>query len=196
MKFGRKDYDERIIDRSGLIPDDEPVFFLRGRDKLAPKLLLMWASDFLLNGGSPLVAESAIRHANKMLEYQRVNGAKLAGDTTNNPFTSERLEAINGVIENLDGLCDKELSLITKQSNIDPNYMEYVNILLKLVPDSDENLMLLNEMALKDSAYDKSIKDLTIYDFNLDEHVLEKSYRVRYILYLNRLMNIVHLIKK
>ena len=36
MKHARSDYQARIQDVAGLIPADEPVFFIRGQDKAAP----------------------------------------------------------------------------------------------------------------------------------------------------------------
>jgi len=32
MKFTREDYNQRIIDKAGKIPEDEPVFLLRAQD--------------------------------------------------------------------------------------------------------------------------------------------------------------------
>lgn len=43
MKHGRPDYD-RIQDPSGLIPDDEPVFLLRGQDAFAAQCVRDWAN--------------------------------------------------------------------------------------------------------------------------------------------------------
>lgn len=42
MKHARADYD-RIQDPAGLIPDDEPVFLLRGQDRLAAQTLEFYA---------------------------------------------------------------------------------------------------------------------------------------------------------
>ena len=39
MKHPRQDYNERIQDNAGLIPDDEPVVLLRGQDQLAVQAL-------------------------------------------------------------------------------------------------------------------------------------------------------------
>lgn len=43
MKHARADYD-RIQDPAGLIPEDEPVFLLRGQDIFAPQRLRDWAN--------------------------------------------------------------------------------------------------------------------------------------------------------
>lgn len=42
MKHARDDYN-RIQDPAGLIPDDEPVFLLRGQDKFAAETLRYYA---------------------------------------------------------------------------------------------------------------------------------------------------------
>ena len=42
MKHARKDYD-RIQDPENKIPDDEPVFLIRGQDTTAPAVLRYWA---------------------------------------------------------------------------------------------------------------------------------------------------------
>ena len=43
MKFTREDYNERIIDKAGKIPGDEPVFLLRAQDVYAPSTLRYYA---------------------------------------------------------------------------------------------------------------------------------------------------------
>ena len=45
MRHGRDDYNARIQDRANLIPMDEPVFLLRGQDKLAPRIVRMYADE-------------------------------------------------------------------------------------------------------------------------------------------------------
>jgi len=51
MKHARQDYN-RIQDSEGLIPEDEPVFLLRGQDTVAPGVVRFWAS-----GGRPVAFE-------------------------------------------------------------------------------------------------------------------------------------------
>lgn len=43
MKHAREDYNRRIIDVDGTIPENEPVFLFRGQDKLAPQVLDFYA---------------------------------------------------------------------------------------------------------------------------------------------------------
>lgn len=52
MKHAREDYD-RIQDPLGLIPDDEPVFLLRGQDLAAPEAVRYWA-ELAHRLGAPL----------------------------------------------------------------------------------------------------------------------------------------------
>lgn len=77
MKHARPDYD-RFQDPSNLIPEDEPVFLLRGQDKLAPELLLRWAAKLRLAGGDPAMAKLVEDHAQKMIEWQKNVKVKIA----------------------------------------------------------------------------------------------------------------------
>ena len=72
MKHFREDYN-RIQDPAGLIPQDEPVFLLRGQDKFAPELLLRWASKLRLSGGDPEMARMVENGAQEMIEWQKTH---------------------------------------------------------------------------------------------------------------------------
>jgi len=76
MKHARQDYD-RIQDPKGLIPEEEPVFLLRGQDVLAPALLEKWADNLLLNGGNPKMAKLVYDHAKSMIQWQQTIKAKI-----------------------------------------------------------------------------------------------------------------------
>lgn len=76
MRFGRSDYDKRIIDKDNRIPEDEPVFLLRANDRLSPRLLLQWAMELRLLGGDPAMAENAENHAQKMIQWQKDHNCK------------------------------------------------------------------------------------------------------------------------
>lgn len=76
MKFGRSDYNKRIIDTAGKIPEDEPCFLLRANDSLAPRMLLNWAMELRLAGGDPNMAREAEDHAQAMIQWQKSHGAK------------------------------------------------------------------------------------------------------------------------
>jgi len=70
MKHARSDYN-RFQDPKGLIPDDDPVFLLRGQDNMAPELLIRWASGLRLQGGDPHMAKIVEDHAQLMLDWQK-----------------------------------------------------------------------------------------------------------------------------
>lgn len=76
MKHAREDYN-RIQDPLGLIPEDEPVFLLRGQDVFAPKLLRNWAHELLGRGGDAKMAEMVMQHATDMEEWQRTEKGKI-----------------------------------------------------------------------------------------------------------------------
>jgi hypothetical protein len=77
MKHAREDYN-RIQDPAGLIPDDEPVFLLRAKDKTAPNIVREWARQHRQNGGAWDVCENAIGQAARMEAWQLEHGAQLA----------------------------------------------------------------------------------------------------------------------
>jgi hypothetical protein len=65
MKHARHDYD-RIQDPSGKIPADEPVFLIRGQDRVGAETVRYWAMLAAGFGASPEIVEMAERHANAM----------------------------------------------------------------------------------------------------------------------------------
>lgn len=69
MKHARKDYD-RIQDPANIIPEDEPVFLLRGKDRAAPGTVEAWANLAEAAGAEPAIVERARQHARLMREYQ------------------------------------------------------------------------------------------------------------------------------
>ena len=75
MKFSRPDYNQ-IKDLSGKIPEDEPVFLLRGQDKLAPAIVTCWTTYALREGVSREMIKSAMDQALEMEEWQYGHGAK------------------------------------------------------------------------------------------------------------------------
>mgnify|MGYP001591715744 CR=1 FL=1 len=60
MKHGRTDYDERIQDKAAIIPEDEPVFLIRGQDRLAARMVRHYA-DLLEGLGEPFDRVEKIR---------------------------------------------------------------------------------------------------------------------------------------
>ena len=70
MKFTREDYNRRIVDLEGRIPDDEPVFLLRAQDVHAPSTLRHYAR-LLEESGNAEMAEELRNHARQMLIWQK-----------------------------------------------------------------------------------------------------------------------------
>lgn len=65
MKHARPDYD-RFQDPWGKIPEDEPVFLLRGQDKIAWHVVKIYAYCLELAGGSAEMVAMCRDHAAKM----------------------------------------------------------------------------------------------------------------------------------
>jgi hypothetical protein len=70
MKFTREDYNRRIVDTEGRIPEDEPVFLLRAQDKHAPDTLRFYAKQLKEDGNNDM-AEELFLHARNMLLWQK-----------------------------------------------------------------------------------------------------------------------------
>lgn len=67
MIHARDDYN-RIQDPSGYIPDNEPVFLLRGQDVSAPDAVRAWAELNQANGGDANLSQLALNQALRMEE--------------------------------------------------------------------------------------------------------------------------------
>jgi hypothetical protein len=80
MKHARPDYQRRIVDLDGIIPDDEPVFLLRGQDRLAPEIITLWAEALIREGGDVELAQMAFGQVQEMLAYQRRTGRRKVPD--------------------------------------------------------------------------------------------------------------------
>lgn len=70
MKFTREDYNKRIVDTAGKIPEDEPVFLLRAQDIHAPATLRFYAR-LLEEAGNNEMAEELKVHARQMIIWQK-----------------------------------------------------------------------------------------------------------------------------
>lgn len=75
MRHARKDYD-RIQDPDGKIPDDEPVFLIRGQDLAAPDTLREYAKLAHKAGAKPNLISATLKQANEMEEWQRQRARK------------------------------------------------------------------------------------------------------------------------
>lgn len=81
MIHAREDYN-RIQDPHKKIPDDEPVFLIRGQDQLAGQVVRMWAELNLLAGGDLSLSSAACEHAERMDAW---SPKKLADDSDQAP---------------------------------------------------------------------------------------------------------------
>ncbi len=77
MKHARDDYN-RIQDPAGLIPEDEPVFLIRGQDISAVPTLLAWARSAEMVGASKEIVQMVRDHASDMILWQEQHGSKVA----------------------------------------------------------------------------------------------------------------------
>ena len=75
MIHAREDYN-RIQDPEKKIPDDEPVFLLRGQDRLAPQLVDDWATSLEKITGKNELTLAARGQANAMRRWQREHKSK------------------------------------------------------------------------------------------------------------------------
>lgn len=77
MKHARPDYN-RIQDPAGKIPEDEPVFLLRGQDKAAPGAVRAYAEILESMGGDPVLVRQSREQAKRMEEWQAAVRSKVA----------------------------------------------------------------------------------------------------------------------
>lgn len=73
MRHAREDYN-RIQDPAGLIPEDEPVFLIRGQDFAAPVAVRAWANEAAFQGADTEIIEAARRQADAMEDWQATHG--------------------------------------------------------------------------------------------------------------------------
>jgi hypothetical protein len=79
MRHAREDYN-RFQDPENLIPDEEPVFLLRARDRYAAQAVLLYADnilhDELATPGARAIAQRAMEWANEMRLYGVEHGVE------------------------------------------------------------------------------------------------------------------------
>ncbi len=73
MRHARSDYN-RIQDPDYKIPEDEPVFIIRGQDVAGPDAVRAWAALAKANGASPDIVIMAKDWAEVMEQYQTQTG--------------------------------------------------------------------------------------------------------------------------
>jgi len=76
MKHARDDYNGRIVDLEDKIPEDEPVFLLRGQDMAAPQTVEFWADQAEDIGAKKNIIDAAREQALRMRRWQETHGAK------------------------------------------------------------------------------------------------------------------------
>lgn len=77
MLHAREDYNLRVQDISGIIPDDEPVFLLRGQDILATETLEHYIIRLKAMGGDPRILALLEEHLTKMAKWSMDHSSKL-----------------------------------------------------------------------------------------------------------------------
>lgn len=72
MLHARDDYNDRIQDKAGKIPADEPVFLLRAQDPYAADAVQCWLNNYLSLTQEPdlAVVEQVQQHIGRMRAYQ------------------------------------------------------------------------------------------------------------------------------
>jgi hypothetical protein len=73
MRHARSDYD-RFQDPAGIIPEDEPVFLVRGQDITAPTICRHWAMLAKTAGASPDIVQRVEMWADEIEQWQQANG--------------------------------------------------------------------------------------------------------------------------
>lgn len=70
MKHTRDDY-SHIQDPNNKIPENEPVFLIRGQDLAGPDTLRSWCIFAHKNGASNDIINKVLDHSRKMEQWQR-----------------------------------------------------------------------------------------------------------------------------
>lgn len=70
VKHARPDYNGRIVDLAGLVPQDEPVLLVRGQDVAAYDTAMAYAAYAEMRGAAPELVMMAKTHANFIKGWQ------------------------------------------------------------------------------------------------------------------------------
>ena len=76
MRHAREDYN-RIQDPAGLIPEDEPVFLIRGKDVCAPATLEAWCKEAKKYNVDPGMIKIVSDWADRMKVWQIEHESKI-----------------------------------------------------------------------------------------------------------------------
>lgn len=77
MKHAREDYQGRIVDLAGLIPDEEPCLLFRGQDVCAPHALDVYARLLHSMDGDRNIVDAVYAHADAMRAWQATHVKKM-----------------------------------------------------------------------------------------------------------------------
>lgn len=77
MRHGRADYNRRIQDSEGLIPEDEPVLLIRGRDAIGPDAARAYAALAKAMGAPACVVQRVSDLADNMEVYQHTHASRM-----------------------------------------------------------------------------------------------------------------------
>lgn len=94
MKHAREDYNKRIVDLENLIPEDEPVFLLRGQDEFAARAVEFYA-DSLSEERAQLEREYQDIISSNILEPNDISRAKDRIDDLLDVELKSRIQASN-----------------------------------------------------------------------------------------------------
>lgn len=169
MKFGRDDYNRRIVDLENKIPEDEPVFLLRAQDKLSPRLLLMWATELRLKGGDPNMAREAEDHAQAMIQWQNEHKCKtpdMYRESAQKQFIKEKINILLSEIAS-----GKRINVSELSDWIEKYY------------DKKDLVSILMHFDLKDEFKDISEDSLQYNHFNLSDEDELKLYNSKLAIY-------------
>lgn len=89
-----------IQDPTGRIPEDEPVFLIRGKDIAGPDTVDAWADIAESYGANTTIIETAKAQAKKMREYQINRGSQIPDmdkDDINVVFDKDNAELIRAI---------------------------------------------------------------------------------------------------
>lgn len=77
MRHARADYQDRIVDLAGLIPDDEPVFLIRGQDRAAVSAAQAWCKAAADLGAEPAIIRLVEAHIQRVRDWQQQRVSKV-----------------------------------------------------------------------------------------------------------------------
>jgi len=78
MIHDREDYNKRIQDSDGLIPEDEPVFLIRAQDSLAVTMLRSYAALSGARGASKEFVRSVRKQLERVITWQNTHEIRAA----------------------------------------------------------------------------------------------------------------------